>query len=67
MARCLRSSTRSRPPGYLAARMQNAQRTSAGAVLPGQVVALPDPEARELIRERLLARSGSSHPSASER
>ncbi len=51
MARCLRSSTRSRPPGYLAARMQNAQRTSAGAVLPGQVVALPDPEARELIRE----------------
>jgi hypothetical protein len=42
---------RSRPLGYLAVRMQDAQRTSAGAVLPGQVVALPDPEARELIRK----------------
>jgi len=39
------------PPGYLAVRVQNAQRTSAGPCVPGQVVALPDAEARALLRE----------------
>jgi len=39
------------PPGYLGVRVQNAQRTSAGPCVPGQVVALPDAEARALLRE----------------
>ena len=41
------------PPGHLAIRVQNAQRTSAGVCVPGQVIALPDAEARELLRQGL--------------
>jgi hypothetical protein len=39
------------PEGHRAIQMLNAQRTSGGIAAPGQVITLPDDEARRLLTE----------------